>query len=412
MKAAPAAASASSTGAPSLARASTELVAGFLPLLDCALLVVAREKGFARAHGLDLRLMRDVSWAAVRDRLAIGGVDAAQTPAPLPIAATLGLGPLQVEMAAPMALGQGGNAVTVSRALAELMSAHGEITMDPARAGAALRGALAARRAQGLPPPAFGVVHPFSSHNYELRYWLSACGVAPDEDVRIIVLPPQFMPDALAAGGIDGYCVGEPWNSVSVARGTGAIVATKSRIWPASLEKALSLRADMLARQPDAAARLVDALRAAAVWADERAHVEELAALLARPEYLDLPPHALLPGLTGRLRMAFGEAHEPDFLSFADGTATHPSIIQALWLFAQMARWGHAQADAQSVARARAVFRPDLHDRLRARPDGAPEPALRVFDRPPMGLADVEALLTAGGPADARAPRAAPPPEE
>ncbi len=387
--------------APPPARAPFELVAGFLPLLDCALLAAARDKGFAQAEGLDLRLLRDISWAAVRDRLAIGGVDAAQTPAPLSIAASLGLGPLKVDMEAPMALGLGGNAVTVSAALAQDMSARAALSMDPASAGAALRATLAERRAQGLPPPAFGVVHPFSSHHYELRYWLAASGVAPDEEVRIVVLPPPFMPDALAAGRIDGFCVGEPWNSVAVARGLGAIVATKSRIWPASLEKTLSLRADTLAQRPDATARLVAALRAAAAWAGEPGNVEELARLLAQPAFLDMAPELLLPGLTGRLRMVFGDAHEPDFLTFAGAAATHASPTQALWLYAQMARWGHAPLTAETVARVRTIFRPDLHAPAieAARLAGAP---VRAFDRAPLDLAGVEAYLAQLAPASAR----------
>lgn len=344
-----------------ISKAPLELVAGFLPLLDCALLVVAREKGFARAQGLELHLLRDLSWAAVRDRLAIGGLDAAQTPAPLPIATSLGLGSLKVDMIAPMALGLGGNAVTVSNAIADSMSAYETLDGDPARTGAALKKALAHRRVQGGAPVIFAVVHPFSSHNYELRYWLAACGIAPDRDVQIVVLPPPFLPEALASGQIDGYCVGEPWNSLAISRGIGQIVTTKARIWPASLEKVLSLRADMDARKPQSIARLVRALANASLWCGEPGNIEEMAALLAQPAYLDMPAARLTPGLTGRLTMTYGQSLEADFLKLGAG-ATYPWRQQAIWLYAQMVRWGHTQFSGDGLERAASVFRPDLYE--------------------------------------------------
>lgn len=362
-----------------ISKAPLELVAGFLPLLDCALLVAAREKGFARAQGIELHLLRDLSWAAVRDRLAIGGLDAAQTPAPLPIATSLGLGSLKVDMIAPMALGLGGNAITISNAIANAMSVHTTLDGDPARTGASLKKALAHRREQGLPQAIFAVVHPFSSHNYELRYWLAACGIAPDHDVQIVVLPPPFLPEALASGQIDGYCVGEPWNALAVARGIGQIVTTKARIWPASIEKVLSLRADMDARKPQSIDRLVRALAHASLWCGEPANIEELAALLAKPAYLDMPAKHLLPGLTGVLPMAYGASKEHDFLKLGVG-AIYPWRQQAIWLYAQMVRWGQTQFSEDSLARAASVFRPDLYEA--ATGDGAPkgDPLPRPFD--------------------------------
>jgi NitT/TauT family transport system ATP-binding protein len=377
-----------------------ELVAGFLPLLDCALLVAAREKGFARAQGVELHLLRDLSWAAVRDRLAIGGLDAAQTPAPLPIATSLGLGSLKVDMIAPMALGLGGNAITISNAIATAMSAHETLDGDPARTGASFQKALVHRRETGQRQAIFAVVHPFSSHNYELRYWLSACGISPDHDVQIVVLPPPFLPEALASGQIDGYCVGEPWNSIAVARGIGQIVTTKARIWPASLEKVLSLRADMDARKPQSIARLVRALANASLWCGEPANIEELAHLLAKPAYLDMPAAHLLPGLTGLLPMVFGTSCEPDFLNLGAGS-TYPWRQQAIWLYAQMVRWNQTPFSDQGLERAASVFRPDLYEA--ATGDGAPEsdPLTLPFDGKSFGPAAIETYLASASANDA-----------
>ena len=163
-----------------------EITAGFLPLLDSALLVAAAAQGFAEAEGVDLTLVRETSWAALRDRLAAGHLQVAHMLAPLAIAGNLGLHPLAARTVVPMALGLGGNAVTVGEELWAAMLAHGaRPDLDARRNGGALAAVVAARREQGLPRLRFAVVHPYSAHNYELRYWLAACGVAPDADVDV-----------------------------------------------------------------------------------------------------------------------------------------------------------------------------------------------------------------------------------
>lgn len=378
-----------------MSSAPIDVAAGFLPLLDCALLVAAREKGFARAQGLDLHLVREQSWAAVRDRLAIGAIHAAQMPAPLPIATTLGLGSLALDMIAPMALGLGGNAITLSTALAGAMSRHATLDGDPANAGRALRLVLEERKARGEPQIVLAVVHPYSSHNYELRYWLAASGVAPDHDVQITVLAPPFLPDALAAAHIDGYCVGEPWNTTAVERGVGAIVTTKSRIWPASLEKVLAIRTATALREPETTARLVRALAQASAWCGAPGNLEELAALLGRPDYLDAPASRLMPGLTGRIAFPDGKpVHDPDFLVLHRAQATTPWPGQALWLYAQMVRWGHARFDAESLKRAGSVFRADLHAQALGTPQEAADHApTRFFDGERFVPARIEAYI-------------------
>jgi ABC-type nitrate/sulfonate/bicarbonate transport system substrate-binding protein len=187
------------------------IAAGFIPLTDSLLLVIAKEKGFAAAQGVELTLVREISWANIRDRLAVGQFDVAHMLGPMPIAASIGLSPIDVPVVAPMALGLGGNAVTVSLALWHRLAAAGAPPDFSAReVGVALAKVVRA----GRPRLRLGVVHPFSSHNYELRYWLAASGVHPDQDVEMVILPPPLMADALEAGRIDGYCVGEPWNSV------------------------------------------------------------------------------------------------------------------------------------------------------------------------------------------------------
>ena len=179
--------------------ADHQIVAGFMPLLDSAILVAAKEKGFADKEGIDLVLARETSWANIRDRMAVGHFQVAHVLAPMPIASNLGLTPLAVPTIAPMALGLGGNAVTVSNDLWALMADKGATPdFNPATTGAALKQVAADRAAESKPPLRFAVVHPYSGHNYELRYWLAACGVKPGKDVEIVIVPPPLMADALA----------------------------------------------------------------------------------------------------------------------------------------------------------------------------------------------------------------------
>ncbi|MFC6656787.1 ABC transporter substrate-binding protein [Roseibium salinum] len=218
------------------------VIAGFIPLLDSAVLVAASELGFAEREGVALKLVRETSWANIRDRIAVGHFDIAHMLAPMPIAASLNLTSLSVPMLAPMLLGLGGNAITVAAGLWKEMAAAGaDPGGDPASTGRALGEIITLHHGAGAPPLRFGVVHPFSGHAYELRYWLAATGIDPDKDVEITVLAPQLMADALAAGQLDGYCVGEPWNTAAVAAGTGRIATYKQAIWPDSPEKVLGV---------------------------------------------------------------------------------------------------------------------------------------------------------------------------
>ena len=240
--------------------------AGFMPLLDSVLLVLAREKGFAAREGLELNLVRETSWANIRDRVGVGHFDVAQMLAPMPIAATLGLSPLAVPVITPMVLGLGNNAVTVSASLWAAMAEAGAPTNLDAKATGM---ALAKVVATGGKKLRFGVVHQTSAHNYELRYWMAASGIRPDRDVEIVVLPPPLLPDALGSGGIDGYCVGEPWNSVGVADKGAHIATVKASIWQSSPDKVLGMRTQWADEHPEIVGSLIRALHGAA---DEQPH--------------------------------------------------------------------------------------------------------------------------------------------
>lgn len=367
---------------------------GFLPLVDAALPILAHELGFAEQQGLRLELVRDMTWATVRDRLLYGHTDAAHMVAPLAIATALGRGRPAVPMAVPFVLGLNGNAVTFSTALADAVGL-GETLGDPVAIGRALKQVAGERRLR------FGVVHRYSSHNYMLRYWLAGVGIRPDADVDIVVTSPPFAADALAAGEVDGICVGEPWNSIAVDRGVGRIALATAQIWRRGVEKVLSMRSAVAEERHDAVLRLVRALHAAAAHFVDPANAEANAAILARSDYLDASPDAVLRAITDRLRLTPGgePVHYPDFMFQYREAANFPWRSQAAWLYAQMTRWdGVAYADADA-ATATQVFRPDLY-RVALAGSGAPLPGasskLEGGLDSPIGVGSVQGRLTLG----------------
>ncbi|HEY9012297.1 MAG TPA: CmpA/NrtA family ABC transporter substrate-binding protein [Devosia sp.] len=335
------------------------LSAGFLPLLDSVLLVLAREKGFAAAEGLDLRLVRETSWANVRDRAALGHFDFAQMLAPMPLAATLGLTPLAVPMIAPMVLGLGNNGVTVSAALWQQMAEAGApATLEAGPVGAALARVVKSsdRRLR------FAVVHQSSSHNYELRYWLSASGIVPDRDVDIVVLPPPYLPDALGSGGIDGYCVGEPWNSVGVEQEGAHIATVKASIWRNSPDKVIGMRAAWAAANSELVAALIRAVHKAAVFCSVAGNHDEVARIMSAPQYLGVEPERILPGLSGRFAIGGGVTAEvPDAFVPYERAANFPWTSHALWFYSQMVRWGEVGHSPLRAEIAALTFRPDIY---------------------------------------------------
>ncbi len=342
-----------------------QLTLGFIPLVDCAPLVVAAEMGFAAAEGLALDLVRETSWANIRDRVMLGHFQAAHMLGPLPIASTLGIGShLDVPMVAPFSLGLGGNAITASvRLFNEMKDAGATIADGPAAMAAALARVVAGRRKADAAPITIAMVFPFSGHNYELRYWLAAAGLDPDRDLRLVVLPPPFMVDALAEGHVDGFCVGEPWNSLAVDRGVGVIIVSKSALWRQGPEKVLGLRADFAERDRERLFALIRALYRATAWASDPAHHDALADLLALPAYLGGSAVTIKRALSGAIVSEPGGAPEviPDFLVFHDHAANFPWQSHALWFYSQMVRWGQTEYRADKADIARRVYRPDLY---------------------------------------------------
>ncbi len=374
---------------------------GFIPLIDAAALIIAVDRGFTAAEGLDVTLAREVSWSNVRDKLNIGLFDAAHLLAPVAIASSLGLGHVRVPIVAPFNLSLNGNAITVSPALhAAIMAEIDGDRFDPMATALALSRVVARRRRSGAEPLTFGMTFPFSTHNYQLRFWMAAGGVDPDEDIRLVVLPPPYMVDSIASGQVDAFCVGAPWNSIAVDRGVGQILHFVSDILVRAAEKVLAVRQGWSEKNPELVAALVRAAFRAAEFIEQPENRGEVARILAHPGYIGVDAELILRTLEGRLKIsADGTVRESSrYLLVGREGASRPDPVQAAWLYAQMVRWGQTAFSPEALATARAVFRPDLYDAalgLRGEADrGAADSAsVGAFAGPSFDPADVAGYL-------------------
>jgi NitT/TauT family transport system ATP-binding protein len=347
---------------------------GFIPLVDAAALIVAVDKGFTAAEGLDVTLVREVSWSNVRDKLNIGLFDAAHLLAPVAIASSLGLAQVKVPIVAPFNLGLNGNAITVSPALhAAIMGEADGDPVNPLVTGKALARVVDARRKAGAEPLTFGMTFPYSTHNYQLRFWLAAGGIDPDEDVRLVVLPPPYMVDSLANGHVDAFCVGAPWNSIAVDFGVGHILHFVSDILARAAEKVLAVRERWAQENPLVLAKLTRAHGRAADFIERPENRGEVARILAKPDRIGVDAEVIQRTLDGRLKVSpdgtFRQSER--YLLIGREGAGRPDPVQAAWLYAQMVRWGQATYSPDALVAAKKVFRPDLYDTALGSPVGS-----------------------------------------
>ena len=285
---------------------SEKLRIGYIPLVDAAALLLAVDRGFAAAEGLSIELVREVSWSNVRDKLNIGLFDAAHLLSPVAIASSLGLGHVRVPLVVPFILGVNGNAITVSPSLFAALSsaADGDLT-DPTVSSRALARLVSERKKRDLEPLTFGMTFPFSHHNYQLRFWMAACGLDPDEDVRLVVLPPPYMVESLASGHVDGFCVGAPWNSVAVDSDVGRILHFGCEIMTNVSEKVLAVRQRWAEDNRATLSALVRALARAGKFVDDRNNHSAVAEVVARR--IDVTPELVVRTLSGNLKVAPGD---------------------------------------------------------------------------------------------------------
>lgn len=331
--------------------------AGFMPLVDAAPLVIAQEMGFAAEEGIALNLVQAPSWSSLRDMLAFGHVDVAHMLSPVPVAGAMGLAPASAGLAAASVLSVNGNVIGVKTELAKRLAdaGHDFAFRDPAEVGRAL-GQVAG---DGL---VFGVPFPFSMHVELLLYWLGSIGGALAERVTVRTVPPPLMADAIAAGEIDAFCVGEPWGSMAVEKGLGSLVLPGCAIWRFAPEKVLAMRNDWLDAEQSLSARMIRCVWRAGQWLSLPGSADLASELLSRPTAMGLAPEISERALTGQLIISPGGdlRRVPNFLEFHKGAASFPWRSQAKWIGGRLAN-RHGREVSAAMEAAATVFRSDLH---------------------------------------------------
>ena len=332
---------------------SRRIDVGYVPLLDAAPLIIAAEMGFAAEEGLDLALHRELSWAALRDRLIWGRYAAAHMLAPVVIAQSAGIGVGDAALDALMVLSVNGDMIGAGPALAEAVAASGGDFLDAAATGRALAAATAGR------PLRLGIPFPLSMHAALVDYWLAGSGLTGG--VNLITVPPPRMAGAMAAGEIDAFCVGEPWGSIAVEVGAAQLILPGAAIWEFAPEKVLAMPRAGVEAEPERAAALMRAVWRAARWLGDPTNAMTAAELVGGAGYLDVSAEVLERILAGRLVVDSQgrEMRVPRAIEFFAGAASFPWRSQALWIAEALAQSMGAQRPRLRAA-ARASFRADL----------------------------------------------------
>lgn len=330
---------------------------GYLPLVDCAPLVIAKELTFAEQEGLDLKLLQQPSWSALRDRLAFGQIDFAHMLSPMPLAMSLGVSGKKTLIDALMVLSVNGTVIGVSRELDAKLQAVGWSNgfNDPRATANALFEASTSRLRIGIPFVS-------SMHRMLLEYWLSRHPDYHSDRVEIITIPPPQIADAVCAGRLDMFCVGEPWGSIAVQDSDASLILPGAAIWQFAPEKVLGARRDWISDNPKTCHAMMRAIYKSTAWLAQPENIPLAVEILARSQHLNLPDHAIEPALTGCMITKHNAAPTKSdrFICFNSSSANFPWRSHARWIAQRLAQW-HGLDQTKADAAAQACFRPDIY---------------------------------------------------
>lgn len=342
----------------------TKLTLGIIPLTDCAPIVIAHEKGYFKKYGLETTISKEASWANIRDKVSLGALDGAHMLAGMPIAATLGVGAIAKPTITAYSMDLNGNAITVSNELFDkMMKADPESMKQSPISAKALKKVIDEEKKAGKEPLTFAMVFPVSTHNYQLRYWMASAGIDPDNDVRLIVIPPPQMVANLNAKNIAGYCVGEPWNERAVTMGIGKILITSYEIWNNNPEKVFGVTQEWVDKNPNTHKALLMAMIEASQWMDKPENRMEVVKIISDKSYVNAPIDVVKMSMTGTFQYQKEQSAKPlaDFNVFNRYAATFPWRSHAEWFISQMIRWGQIEKPINVKTTAESIYRPDLY---------------------------------------------------
>ena len=330
-----------------------DLKFGIIALTDCSPIVIAHEKGFFRKYGINSTVVKGANWAAIRDSLSNGDIQATHMLTGMPIASTMGLlGSPVKPMVIPWILNRNGQSITLK---AEL---RGRVAADPK----ALKPLADAARAGGT-PMTFAMTFPPGTHAMWTRYYLGAGGINPDRDVTLITIPPPQMVANMKVGKMDGFCVGEPWNARAIADGVGFTALNTQDIWRDHPEKVCAFTAEFAERNPKTVKAVIKALHEASVWLDVMDNRPEQAEIVSRPTYINCPKELILGRLQGHYDFGDGRTRDdPNYMIFSQRNCNYPQPKYAVWWLTQFRRWGMVEGRPDYEGVARQVMRPDLYE--------------------------------------------------
>jgi nitrate/nitrite transport system substrate-binding protein len=332
---------------------SNDVRFGMIALTDCSPIVIAHEKGFFKKYGVNATIIKGASWAAIRDSLSNGDIQATHMLIGMPLASTLGLsGSPKVPMIAPWLLNRNGQAITLKSDL------KGKVGTDPK----ALKPFVDEAKAKGS-PMTFAMTFPPGTHAMWMRYYLAAGGIHPDKDVSLPTVPPPQMVANMKVGKMDGFCVGEPWGARAISEGIGFTAITTQKMWKNHPEKVCAFRADYAAKNPTTVKSVLKALHEASVWLDDLKNRVEQAEIVSRPTYINCDKDTILGRLQGHYDYGDGRKEDdPDPMIFSRDQCNYPQPKYAKWFLSQFRRWGMLESAVNYEKVALDVMRPDLYE--------------------------------------------------
>ncbi len=326
-----------------------EVNVGFIPLTDCASVVIASVLGFDKKYGIKINVSKEASWAGVRDKLINGELDAAHVLYGLIYGVHLGIGGPKKDMSVLMSLNQNGQAITLSNQLKEKGVTDGK----------SLKRLIDADKREYT----FAQTFPTGTHAMWLYYWLAAQGIDPMKDVKTIVVPPPQMVANMRVGNMDGYCVGEPWGARAITDNIGFTVTTTQGIWADHPEKVLGCSADFVKKYPNTARALIMAVLDAARYIDDVKNRPQVAKLICGKSYVNAPEEVILGRFMGHYDNGIGKKWEDkNPMQFFDGgKVSFPYYSDGMWFLTQHKRWGMLKTDPDYLAVAKSINQVELY---------------------------------------------------
>ena len=326
---------------------------GMIALTDCSPIVIAHEKGIFKKYGINSTVVKGASWAAIRDSLSNGDIQATHMLIGMPIASTMGLlGSPKKAMIIPWMLNRNGQAITAKVDLKGKLSTDAKV----------LKPLVDKAKAAGT-PMTFAMTFPPGTHAMWMRYYLASGGINPDKDVALVTIPPAQMVANMKVGKMDAFCVGEPWNARSIADGIGYTSVATQEIWKDHPEKVCAFTAEFADKNPTAVKGVLKALHEASVWLDDLKNRPEQCDIVSRATYINCPPEIILGRLLGDYDYGDGrKTKDPNYMIFSERNCNYPQKKYVKWWLSQFKRWGMVDGTPDYDAIANQVIRADLYE--------------------------------------------------